>query len=115
MYSILSSQADRAPPFIGSQLEAIKRRANEQQNADLRDEVGEDDGEVESVEDDDEESDARDEDSKSEGGDESGEDEGQLRLSMASQAAAQQPFNLQRRSTGQYFAQELPILESKES
>ena len=77
--------------------------------------MGEDDGEVQSGEDD-EESDARDEDSKSEGGgDESGEDEGYLRLSMVSQAATQQPFNLQRRSTGQYFAQELPILESKDS
>ena len=79
--------------------------------------MGEDDGEGQSGEDD-EESDERDEDSKSEGGggDESGgEDEGYLRLSMVSQAATQQPFNLQRRSTGQYFAQELPILESKDS
>ena len=82
--------------------------------------MGEDDGEVQSGEDD-EESDARDEDSKSEGGDESGGEDREgsamreLRLSMASQAPAQQTFNLQRRSTGQYFAQELPILESKES
>ena len=77
--------------------------------------MGEDDGEVQSGEED-EESDERDEDSKSEGGgDESGEDEGYLRLSMVSQAATQQPFNLQRRSTGQYFAQELPILESKDN
>ena len=75
MHNMLSSQAERAPPFLGSQLEAIKRRAYEQQNADIRDEVGEDDGEAQSLEDD-EESDARDEDSKSEGGDESGgEDE----------------------------------------
>jgi hypothetical protein len=78
--------------------------------------VGEDDGEGQSGEDDEESDDARDEDSKSEGGGEdSGEDEGYLRLSMVSQAATQQPFNLQRRSTGQYFAQELPILESKDS
>jgi hypothetical protein len=79
--------------------------------------VGEDDGEGQSGEDDEESDDARDEESKSEGGgDESGgEDEGYLRLSMVSQAATQQPFNLQRRSTGQYFAQELPILESKDS
>jgi hypothetical protein len=78
--------------------------------------VGEDDGEGQSGEDDEESDDAREEDSKSEGGGEdSGEDEGYLRLSMVSQAATQQPFNLQRRSTGQYFAQELPILESKDS
>ena len=78
--------------------------------------MGEDDGEGQSGEDDEESDDARDEDSKSEGGGEdSGEDEGYLRLSMVSQAATQQPFNLQRRSTGQYFAQELPILESKDS
>ncbi len=100
MHNMLSSQGERGPPFLGSQLEAIKRRAYEQHNADLRDEVGEDDGEVQSLEDD-EESDARDEDSKSEGGDDSSEDDDregsamrELRLSMVSQAAAQQAFNL---------------------